>query len=236
MDAKDRFFAVIPAAGTGSRMAAATPKQYLPLAGRAVLGWSVGALLAAPWIERVLVVVAPGDARAAEVLAQHSRSAGTRLRLEAVGGTTRRDSVLAGLEQLAAEAPPHAWVLVHDAARPGLRTAMLERLRDALQADPVGGLLALPMADTLKRADAQQRVLRTEAREGLWQAQTPQMFRLGPLLAALRAHPQVTDEAAAIEAEGLAPRLVEGERRNFKVTAPEDLELMSALLGGERRR
>lgn len=217
-------------------MGAATPKQYLPLAGRTVLEWSVRALLAAPWIERVLVVVAPGDARAAAVLARPSAAAGPRLRLEAVGGATRRDSVLAGLERLAADASPRAWVLVHDAARPGLRSAGLERLRDTLRGDPVGGLLALPVADTVKRADADGRVLRTEPREGLWQAQTPQMFRLGLLLAALHRHPEVTDEAAAVEAEGFAPRLVEGERRNFKLTTPEDFELMSELLRGEAQR
>jgi 2-C-methyl-D-erythritol 4-phosphate cytidylyltransferase len=231
MKTTGRFLAVIPAAGTGSRMGAAIPKQYLPLAGRTVLEWSVRALLAADWIERVVVVHAPGDARAAAALADAARGEGSRLRLEPLGGATRRDSVLAGLQRLEATSSPTDWALVHDAARPGLGLASLERLREAVHDDPVGGLLALPVADTVKRADAAGRVLRTEARERLWLAQTPQMFRLGPLLAALRAHPEVTDEASAIEAAGLSPRLVEGERRNLKVTTPEDLELMAALFG-----
>ena len=183
------------------------------------------------WIDRVLVVVAPGDAHAAPACSALAARSGGRLRIAEVGGATRRDSVLAGLETLAAAgAAAHDWVLVHDAARPGLGAAALERLRASLSAHPVGGLLALPVADTVKRADERGEVAGTVAREGLWLAQTPQMFRLGVLREALARHPEVTDEAGAIEAEGLPALLVEGERRNFKVTTADDLALMAALL------
>ena len=239
MSSVERFFAVVPAAGTGTRVGGALPKQYLPLAGRTVLENAVQALLDAPWIDQVLVVVAQGDDRAAVLLAPMQARFPGRLRVAAVGGATRRDSVLAGLSQLAAQLAAHDWVLVHDAARPGLSRASLERLREALATDAVGGLLALPVADTIKRAAPGGRVARTEPREGLWQAQTPQMFRFGVLREALRAHPQVTDEAAAVEADGRSPMLVEGERGNFKVTTAEDLrmmqELMRAHAGGEER-
>ncbi len=225
-----RSFAVIPAAGVGSRLGAALPKQYLALAGRPMLRWSVDALLAAPWIERLVVVVAPGDAQAAALLAGLSR-----VEVLAAGGTTRRDSVLAGLRELErGGAAASDWVLVHDAARPGLGPALLERLRAELRDSAVGGLLAVPVSDTVKRAAAEGcAVAATVERERLWLAQTPQMFRLGLLARALDACPGATDEAAAVESAGCAPRLVEGARANFKVTTAEDLELMRQWL--ERR-
>lgn len=225
-----RFFAVIPAAGAGTRLGAAQPKQYLALGGRSMLRWSVDALLAAPWIERVMVVVAPDDRRAAVLL-----EGLVRVEVLDAGGAARRDSVLAGLHALAAAgARDDDWVLVHDAARPGLALQLLERLRDSLGESAVGGLLALPVSDTVKRAaDDGRSVAATVERERLWLAQTPQMFRLGLLLDALAVYPGVTDEAAAIECAGHAPLLVEGARANFKVTTAEDLELMRALL--ERR-
>ncbi|MFO1195784.1 MAG: 2-C-methyl-D-erythritol 4-phosphate cytidylyltransferase [Burkholderiaceae bacterium] len=220
-----RYFAVVPAGGTGTRVGASVPKQYLELAGRTVIEHAVSALIEAPWIERVVVVTAPGDSRAARVLRDTPR-----VQISATGGATRRDSVLAGLRALAALARDDDWVLVHDAARPGLTLASLERLRAELSEHPVGGLLALPVADTVKREDARGCVAETVPRSGLWLAQTPQMARAGTLRRALEAHSGVTDEAAALEAQGLAPRLVEGERRNFKVTTAEDLALMDALL------
>lgn len=222
-----RFFAVIPAAGAGTRLGAPQPKQYLALGGRPMLRWSVDALLAAPWIERVLVVVAPDDARAAALLEGLAR-----VEVLAAGGAARRDSVLAGLRALAATgARDDDWVLVHDAARPGLAPQLLERLRDRLGESAVGGLLALPVSDTVKRAAGDGRsVAATVERERLWLAQTPQMFRLGLLLDALSTHAGVTDEAAAVERAGHAPLLVEGARANFKVTTAEDLQLMRALL------
>lgn len=230
-----RFFAVVPAAGVGARLGAPIPKQYLAIGDRSVLACSIAPLLAAPWIRCVLVVVAPGDGRAAEACGPLAAAHGERLRIRAVGGASRRDSVLAGLDALAldmADGPVDAdWVLVHDAARPGLTGASLDRMRAELGADPVGGILALPVADTVKRSDREGRVVETVPREGLWLAQTPQMFRFGVLADALRRHPEVTDEAAAIEACGLPVRLVEGERRNFKVTTAADLALMVELMG-----
>lgn len=246
-----RCWAVVPAAGVGARVGAAVPKQYLPLAGRSVLEWSVAPLLAAGWIERVVVVVAPGDEHSARL-----RGLDPRLDVRPVGGAERRDSVLAGIESLGSDVHDDDWVLVHDAARPGLTLAALERLRDALVDHPVGGLLALPVADTVKRAVSRSTqsmrlagastdvpvdpnapnapnaslVTATVPRDGLWLAQTPQMFRAGELRAALRACPQVTDEASAIEMAGATPLLVPGERRNFKITTSEDLDMMAALL------
>ncbi|HWS75167.1 MAG TPA: 2-C-methyl-D-erythritol 4-phosphate cytidylyltransferase [Quisquiliibacterium sp.] len=232
--ARPRFFAVVPAAGVGARLGAALPKQYLEISGVTLLAWSLRPLLQASWIEHVLVVVAPGDERAGPACTALAAAHGARLGIARVGGATRRDSVLAGLLELARSrrCGDDDWVLVHDAARPGLGAAALERLRDRLMAHPVGGLLSLPVADTVKRADARGEVAATIAREGLWLAQTPQMFRFGALREALQRHPEVTDEAAAMEAEGAQVLLVEGERRNFKVTTAEDLELMAAMLSG----
>jgi len=225
-----RYFAVIPAAGTGRRLGAAQPKQYLAVGGRPMLRWSVDALLGAPWIERIVVVVAPDDQRAAAML-----DGLARVEVLAAGGATRRDSVLAGLRALASSgAGPRDWVLVHDAARPGLLPAHLGRLRAELATSPVGGLLAVPVSDTVKQAgEDRHSVVATLERDRLWLAQTPQMFRLGLLVDAIDAHPSVTDEAAAIERAGHVPRLVEGGRANFKVTTAEDLALMQRLL--ERR-
>jgi 2-C-methyl-D-erythritol 4-phosphate cytidylyltransferase len=234
MSTIERFFAVVPAAGSGTRVGGPLPKQYLPLAGRTVLECTALALLEAAWIERILVVVAPDDERAWGLLAPVAARSAGRVGVAAVGGATRRDSVLAGLHELRDQVADDDWVLVHDAARPGLRLDSLERLREALAGDPVGGLLALPLADTIKRAAPDGRVSRTEPREGLWQAQTPQMFRYAMLVAALAANPQVTDEAAALEAAGMAPRLVEGDRGNFKVTTAEDLRMMQVLMQARR--
>jgi len=236
MSRPERFVAVVPAAGTGTRVGASVPKQYLPLAGRTVLEWSVLALLGARWIDEVVVVVSAGDQRAASALAALSGRYGARLAIVANGGATRRDSVLGGLRALAARCAPDDWVLVHDAARPGLGAASLKRLREQLAGDPVGGLLAVPVADTIKRADAQGRVASTEPREALWQAQTPQMFRFEALRAALEAHANVTDEASALEAAGMAPRLVEGARENFKVTTADDLRMMQWLMQARAER
>lgn len=227
-DHSPRHFAVVPAAGVGTRVGAGVPKQYLEVAGVTVLERSLDALCSAPWIDRIVVVSAPGDDRARQLLAGRSR-----VEVHATGGATRRDSVLAGLMALEGVARAHDWVLVHDAARPGLTGDSLDTLRAALANDEVGGLLALPVADTVKRADVHGRIAATVSRDGLWLAQTPQMFRFERLHTALAAHPHVTDEAAAVEAAGAMPLLVAGERRNFKVTTAEDLRLMTALLAGD---
>src|SRR5260221_6036838 len=169
-----RVFALIPAAGTGARMAGELPKQYLLLAGRPLLYHSIRRLADVAEIVRICVVLAPGDA----LFVRHDwREFGERLAPLYRGGATRAASVLNGLDVLHGEIDATDWVLVHDAARPCLGAAELTRLLDELRDDAVGGLLALPLADTLKRADDEPRVLRTEPREHLWRAQTPQMFR-----------------------------------------------------------
>src|SRR5512139_2461576 len=221
----ESFYALVPAAGSGSRMGGELPKQYLPLAGRPLIHHALTTLCAYPDISTVFVVLAPGD----EQFHQYDWShCGDKLQPLYCGGQTRAESVLNGL--MAAELEPDDWVLVHDAARPCITHALLTRLISELREDPVGGILAAPLADTLKRADAAQRVARTEPREGLWQAQTPQMFRTGLLLQALQAAPSVTDEASAVEALGLHPKLVASDSSNFKVTYPQDLQMAELLL------
>ena len=230
----ERIHAIMPAAGEGQRLGAGLPKQYMPIVDAPMMVHCARALLAAQWIDQLVVVVAPAGAARAEGLFVDW----PRVSVRAVGGASRRDSVLAGIESL--DAAGDDWVLVHDAARPGLPLAALDALRDAAMGDPVGALLALPVADTIKRADdgSPARSGGTIDRTRLWLAQTPQMFRLGMLRDALRACPEATDEAAAIEAAGHRPRLVPGHRDNFKVTTPGDLAAMAAVLrarGGSHR-
>ena len=219
------FHALVPAAGSGSRMGHELPKQYLDLAGRPMIWHALTTLCASPQIRTVFVVLAPGD----EYFARYDWShCGAKLEPLYCGGATRAESVANGL--LASELEPDDWVLVHDAARPCLSQHLLARMIAELRDDPVGGILAVPVADTLKRADAQQRIAHTEPREGLWQAQTPQMFRAGILAEALARCANVTDEASAIEAMGLQPKLVGSDTSNFKVTYPQDIELAELLL------
>jgi len=221
------FYALVPAAGSGSRMGGELPKQYLSLSGRPMIYHALATLCACDDISTVFVVLASGDTQ----FQQYDWSIfGGKLQSLYCGGATRAESVTNGL--LAAELEPDDWVLVHDAARPCLSPAQLVRLIAELRNDEVGGLLAVPVADTLKRADAAQRIARTENRDGLWQAQTPQMFRAELLLHALIATPTVTDEAAAVEALGLHPKLVASESTNFKVTYPQDVKLAEFLLNG----
>ena len=210
------FYALIPAAGSGSRMGAAIPKQYSYLHGRQVIDHSVATFLIQPWIEQVYVVVSPEDT--------HFHAEDRRVTRLPVGGLTRRDTVLNGLQALTEKLRPDDWVLVHDAARPGLTPELLQRLFDECCHDPVGGLLAVPVADTLKKADDQGRAVGTIPRTGLWAAQTPQMFRYALLCEALQHLPSATDESSAIEALGFHPRLVMGDARNFKLTYPHDLQ------------
>ncbi len=226
-----RCFALIPAAGAGTRAGAPLPKQYVPLNGEAMLVHTIRAFVRSPGIAGVRVVLAAddpwgGSADAASIRAE----AGARLGFVQVGGPTRAQSVANGLEALSKEASADDWVLVHDAARPCITPAMIGELIDVLANDPVGGLLAWPVPDTVKRADASGRVEATIARTGLWLAQTPQMFRIGLLRAAYMAASDVTDEAGAIEALGHAPRLCMGSARNLKVTYPADFDLASAYL------
>lgn len=227
-----KFHVLIPAAGTGSRMRAECPKQYLPLLGKPLIHHILALFAAAQRIHSVHVVISPDD----HFWAQHAIDFGTKLHIHRHGGATRAATVLNGLEVMAGQVAADDWVLVHDAARPGLSHAMLERLLDSLEDDEVGGLLAIPLADTLKRADVAQRVAKTEPRDGLWQAQTPQMFRYGLLKQALQhAGAAPTDEAQAVEALGFSPRLVPGGLRNLKITYPQDLQLAEAILLADAR-
>lgn len=223
------FHALVPAAGFGARMGHELPKQYLPLAGYPMIFHALNTLCACPDISMVFVVLSPGDT----LFHSYDWSCfGDKLQTLYCGGETRADTVLNGL--LASELEPDDWVLVHDAARPCLTQAHLAKLIVELRDDAVGGILAVPVADTLKRSDSEPRILKTENREQLWQAQTPQMFRAGLLAQALQQCKNVTDEASAIEALGLSPKLVAGDSSNFKVTYPQDL-LMAELLLRERR-
>lgn len=226
-----RHYAIVPAAGSGARFGAEKPKQYLDLLGRPLIFHTLAALTAHPAIERVWVVLAPDD----PWWPRHDWSElGPKLETVRCGGATRAESVGNGLQAAAMAAADDDWILVHDAARPCLSRPMLDALCDELADDPVGGLLAVPVADTLKRADANQRVAATEPRDGLWQAQTPQMFRYGRLVEALSKHNAVTDEAGAIEALGLKPKLVRGDSTNLKVTFPADLALAAMILRGRK--
>lgn len=219
------FHALVPAAGFGARMGHELPKQYLPLAGQPMIFHALATLCACAEINTVFVVLSPDDTQ----FHQYDLSSlGDKLQPLFCGGATRAESVLNGL--LAAELESDDWVLVHDAARPCLTQKNLHTLIAELRDDAVGGLLAVPVADTLKRADADGRVLLTESRVHLWQAQTPQMFRAGLLAAALQQCKDVTDDASAIEALGLQPKLVACEPTNFKVTYPQDLLLAELLL------
>ena len=219
------FHALVPAAGFGARMANTLPKQYLPLAGQPMIAHALNTLCSTPEISTVFVVLAPKD----PLFHTYDWSRfGGKLQPLFCGGDRRSDTVLNGL--LASELEPDDWVLVHDAARPCLTQAHLAKLIAELRDDAVGGILAVPVSDTLKRADAHNRILRTESREQLWQAQTPQMFRAGLLTQALRQPSRFTDEASAVEALGLQPKLVLGEPTNFKVTYPQDLLLAELLL------
>ncbi len=222
-------WAVVPAAGSGRRFGGELPKQYHALAGRTVLEHTLQALLGHPQVDGVMLVLAAHD----PWWPGWREWAGKPV-LTCLGGTERADSVLAGLRALPASVAEEDWVLVHDAARPCLSSLDLTRLFAVLKADPVGALLAAPVRDTLKRADDQQRSLRTEPREALWRALTPQAFRRGSLMRALESAARdgatVTDEASAFERLGLKPRLVEGSEDNLKITTPADLRIAESLL------
>ena len=223
-----RFHVVIPCAGSGSRAGAASPKQYLPLAGVPMVVHTLRAFAALPGLGQGVVVVAPNDLEMGDLLKQYPQD---RFVVSPTGGATRAQSVLAGLRALQQHgAKEDEWVMVHDAARCLLTPALIEKLWLACQNDEVGGLLALPVPDTLKIAD-KDRVASTLSRSGKWLAQTPQMFRHAALTQALlHAGDQVTDEASAIEAMGRQPRLVTAAGFNFKVTYPEDMQLAEAVL------
>jgi 2-C-methyl-D-erythritol 4-phosphate cytidylyltransferase len=220
---------LIPAAGDGARMAASGPKQYLKIGGKPMLRHAIDAFLFSELIAHTYVVVSADDPVIDSIVPSHGV---TVLRC---GGASRMESVRNGLAALAATLRENDWVLVHDAARPGLDEALIEKLITSTGEHPVGGLLALPVVDTVKRSVGGE--LGTVSREGLWLAQTPQMFRYKLLREALafatsaaRDPSQVTDDASAVEALGLSPKLVEGHPRNMKVTLPADVRIAEMYL------
>ena len=229
-----RYVALVPAAGHGTRFGTQQAKQYASLAGRPMIFHALAVLLSDPRVARVFVALAADDTR----WESHNWEAfGKRVEVLRCGGATRAETVLNSLELLQEQLAQTDWVLVHDAARPCLPVADLSRLIDKLGDAPIGGLLAAPLADTLKRADTNQSVAATLPRDNLWRAQTPQMFRFGILRDALRAALSAnapgsipTDEAGAIEALGHRPELVAGSARNIKVTYPEDLAIAELFL------
>ena len=224
-----RFYALVPCAGFGERAGARMPKQYRMVAGRSVVAHTLAALAQVPELTQTLVVLSPGD----HLYEGHVH--GFKAWVSRTGGDSRAQTVSNGLEALLQHgASPTDWVLVHDAARCLVRPEWIHSLISACALDAVGGLLALPVSDTLKYS-RDGRVDATLDRTGKWQAQTPQMFRLGVLQAALQAalkqaDASVTDEASAMEAIGMYPLLVRGSMENFKVTFPPDFELAERLL------
>ncbi|MCZ6828388.1 MAG: 2-C-methyl-D-erythritol 4-phosphate cytidylyltransferase [Gammaproteobacteria bacterium] len=228
-DTRPCYWGVVPAAGLGERMGAAVPKQYLELAGQTVISHTVQRMLDWEFLQGLLVALHRDDKWWPQQAVASDRRVET-----VVGGDQRCYSVLAALKALGGRAAPQDWVLVHDAVRPCIRREDVESLRTGLEQDAVGGLLALPVAETVKRADTDGRVEATLDRQGLWLAQTPQMFRYGQLLdclqVALDNDEQVTDEAAAIELAGLQPRLIAGAGSNIKITMPADLATAEAWL------
>jgi 2-C-methyl-D-erythritol 4-phosphate cytidylyltransferase len=236
MPTPPRCFALVPCAGVGLRAGVGGPKQYASLLGQAVVVHTLAALAGVPRLHATLVVLSPDDT----VFETHAPGfAGERGWVARCGGATRADSVSAGLHALRERGVADTdWVLVHDAARCLLQPAWVDRLIDACQGDALasacGGLLALPLADTLKQADPTDHVAATLDRSAKWLAQTPQMFPLGLLQRALAhagaAGTVVTDESSAVEALGLSPRLVPGDVENFKLTWPADFALAARLL------
>lgn len=223
------YSAIVPAAGSGRRFGSATPKQYLTLHGISVMEHTLRLLLSIAQLRRIVVVVSADDVRWREL----SVFSDPRI-VTAIGGSERCHSVQNGLEKLTALNAATDWVLVHDVARPCCLRADIEKLMVHLQPHPVGGLLAVPASDTIKRVDAAQQIEETVDRSWLWQAQTPQLFRFHVLHDALNhclgLGMHVTDEAHAVEALGWQAQVVEGSRRNIKITRPEDLALAEFFL------
>lgn len=224
------FWAVIPAAGEGTRMAENVPKQYLPLAGATVIERTVDIFVAHPGCRGVVVAIAGEDPIWPTLAARWGGQV-----TAVTGGEIRARSVLAGLEELRGIAGSGDWVLVHDAARPCLEPADIDRLIETVGDNDDGGLLALPATDTLKQVDEAHRALGTVPRHDIWRALTPQMFRLGQLIQAmenaLAAGIEITDEASAMERAGYRPVLVPASNENLKITRPPDLERAAQILG-----
>ena len=218
----EKIWAVVPAAGVGKRMQADRPKQYLPLAGLTVIEQTLQRLLNAEVFSAIAVAISTEDPYWPELAISRRPEI-----ITAAGGKERADSVLSALKALSDRADDDDWVMVHDAARPCLTTEDIIKLLKQLQNDKVGGILALPSHDTLKKVN-QDKIVGSVDRNQVWRALTPQMFRLGQLRDALReaeGNPAITDEASALEIKGYLPKIVEGRPDNIKITRPEDLAL-----------
>lgn len=232
-----RYFALLPAAGVGARMAADGPKQYLTVGGKPMLRHAVDAFRASELVAHTYVVVSEGDGQIDAVLPADLGGV-TVLRC---GGATRMDTVLNALRALQGVVGEGDLIMVHDAARPGLTPALIARLIEGVGDDPAGGLLALPVVDTVKRgapgAEGGSVSAATVPRNGLWLAQTPQMFSYALLLRALGSAPDanaITDDASAVEMLGYSPRLIEGHPRNLKVTLPADIRIAEMYLADQQ--
>lgn len=227
--APPKFWMIVPAAGIGARMGANLPKQYLSLGNKTLLEHTLERLLQLPFIESLLLVLHPQDSY------WHTLAPSQDARIQVVtGGNERSDSVLNALNSLAPIAAEHDWVLVHDAARPCISLSSVQDLCHQLREHPVGGILGVPVSDTVKYVNSDETIQHTVDRRQLWQAQTPQMFRFGLLrnclIRAAQENKPVTDEASALEAYGYAPRMIYGRGDNIKITRPEDLRLAQWIL------
>lgn len=229
-----RCWAVVPAAGVGRRMGGEVPKQYLDLCGRKIIDHTLARLLSHPRISAIYVALSDEDAYWEQC--DYHRNPKV---IRTSGGAERYHSVLNALKTLSDCADEEDWVLVHDAARPCLSEVDLTRLIETLENHPVGGILGVPVSDTLKRVDRENRIEATQSRNNLWRAFTPQMFRLGLLISSIEAAIQggasITDEAGAMELSGHQPQMVEGDVTNIKITRPDDLLLARHFLQAEIR-
>jgi len=219
-----RYWVVIPAAGIGKRMDGETPKQYIKLKNHTIIEHAVSVFTNHPKISQVVVVLHADDTQWSSIDISESEKI-----ITTIGGETRADSVMQGLERLQETASPNDWILVHDAARPCLTTETLDRLIESLRDHRIGGLLAIPVADTLKKVDADHSVQETVSRKKLWAAQTPQLFRFAILYDAMKkalaSDHLITDESSAIEFSGEHPIVIKGDPKNIKITRPEDVTL-----------
>ncbi len=235
MNSLNRFWSVVPAAGVGSRMGASIPKQYLTLHCKTVIEHTLSRLCSHPQMSGVVVAISADD----QYWQKLDLSGYVNIHL-AEGGAERCHSVLNGLHGLSEMADENDWVLVHDAARPCIHHDDISHMIETLKDHPVGGLLGLPVADTMKRTGAEGNVLQTISRDNLWRALTPQMFRLGQLQKALQTALDdqflVTDDASAMEHIGLQPRMVEGRADNIKITRPDDLSLAEMYLAQQEKQ
>jgi 2-C-methyl-D-erythritol 4-phosphate cytidylyltransferase len=230
-----KIVAIIPAAGSGSRMGEALPKQYLAINGVPMIFHTLAAFAQIERIQQIVVVISHDDPHWDLLFEKFGVDIAAKVNIQRVGGATRALSVLNGLHEFSDRYTHDDWALVHDAARPCISPLLIAQFLDALTDEKIGGLLALPVADTIKLGNSDEKVERTVSRNNLWRAQTPQMFRYHLLIEALARMPNATDESEAIEALGHKPKLVMGDSANLKVTYATDLKIAAVLLGGRER-